>query len=224
MAAHARKANEGLRLGDKTAVVVGGTRTFPSLTYNPTSEGHEPRFVVLASRVLIAEALADAGLQAGVIVHAPGGSATTFDPDDLELGAAFKNGTVSMGAIFERDRGMLDAFTLEFNARHPTIAMYHLNPGLVATRVVHNSGLTQPWKWLLGTLGACLGSDPAAVAELPVFLATVTGLPSARLLDAKLNSVKPTPWAEDGVLRTAVWENLMKLGSEVQQQQEEEAV
>lgn len=98
--------------------------TFPSLTYSPTTEGHEPRFILLASRALIAEGLADAGLRAGVIVQyvhrsiqpadtsAPGGSATSFDPDNLELGAEFQNGKISMGAIFERDRGMLDAFTL----------------------------------------------------------------------------------------------------------------
>lgn len=90
--------------------------------------------------------------------------------------------------------------------------MYHLNPGLVSTRVVHNSNLSQPWKWLLGTLGACFGSSAESVAELPVFLATA--LPPVRLLDNKLGEVSPTPWTLEPSLRARVWDNLLKLGSE----------
>ena len=104
-------------------------------------------------------------------------------------------------------------------SRYPSIAFFHVFPGIVTTNGAANQGFPFPLPQLFAlaspVISRTVGNSPQSYADIPVLLATNTGAEKQEIvkreghfLGQTLKRIQPAPWTEDKANQDRIYEKL----------------
>ncbi|KAG0150796.1 hypothetical protein CROQUDRAFT_652048 [Cronartium quercuum f. sp. fusiforme G11] len=183
----------------------------PNGLYEETADGLDKSFVVqclsrfgLASHLAAQQVLKPGSTVCSIL--SPGFELATIDLEDLSL-KSLKDQAVWRPKLLlsqgKRDSMVMDALTMAFNRRYPSIHFYHLFPGYVQTNAASNRAFPFPFPQLNTLFGPLLsrtiGNTPTTYADIPLFFAAN---PEARKLtgwsfNERMRPIEPSGWARE---------------------------
>ncbi|HEY1957952.1 MAG TPA: SDR family NAD(P)-dependent oxidoreductase [Polyangiaceae bacterium] len=199
---------EKIAAGRKIDVLVANAGVAPT-KHSLSAQGHELGFAVnvlghhvFVRRLATSGAFADGRL---VVMSAEVYPRATECTSDFEY-----RGRLGMFMGYSRSKLGSLWFAREFAERHPSIEVYSVHPGVIATGIASDGVPTSSW------LLRALTLDVVAGAQTPLFVATQPGLKRGGYYHNKLGLVllPPTDAALDKKKSSAFWTRLEELAAE----------